>query len=526
MPFFDFHIHPTLKSLFSENDPIGQLKKQSPWVPLDKTKIPFLLKCCTEFPSILQSQGNLAQLVASDCNLVCVALYIPEKDMVTADLLEQSCKGPLGIYLQKHKMDLLRDGNPYEILRTDDWLTLTDAAQFGIFNKKVKPVKKRSDYDENDSSTIHVVFSVEGCHTLSSLLQDFNVETIIKNIDDLRSNVALLSINLTHMEQSPLCNHAFGMQFLSNEGFRPTGFKIEDGGIRVLKHCYQNKIMIDVKHMSLGSRQHLYDLRRTPEFSEINQPVVCTHAGFTGISVKEIPDYLFSVRNFSKKGYSVFWQGKPVKYGRSPRPSFNASSINLYDEDIMEILLSGGMIGLSMDKRILGYQEFERESNGRDDFPLETEYISNKEQQIFLGSGRVKISKAFGDMKDKVIEWDEIEEGGEVNPRMSAYHLKHFMAHIVHVMVLAQKNQYDVNKALSQLCIGSDYDGLINPVWFCETTNSLEHFKSELEENLISFMKDSNIALPADFDVKEFSNKFFYENGRDFVLNRLDVINS
>lgn len=316
MPFFDFHIHPTLKSLFSENDTNGQFKKYSPWLPLDKSKIPFLLKCCTEFPLILQSQGNLAQLAASDCNLVCVALYIPEMEMLKADLLKKSTEGPLGIYLQKRKMDILRDGNPYEILRKDDWLTLTDAIQFGITNKKVKPIKKRSDYDENDPSTIHVVFSVEGCHTLSSLLQNFDVDTIINNIDDLRSNVALLSINLTHMEQSPLCNHAFGMQFLSSEAFRPTGSKIDEKGIRVLKHCYENNIMVDVKHMSLGSRKHLYDLRHTPEFAAINQPIVCTHAGFTGISVKEIPDYLFAVRNFSKKGYTVFWQGKPVRYGQ------------------------------------------------------------------------------------------------------------------------------------------------------------------------------------------------------------------
>ncbi|MGN6265399.1 MAG: hypothetical protein ACTHM5_06975 [Ginsengibacter sp.] len=524
MPFFDFHIHPTLKSLFSENDPQGQFKKHSPWTPLDKSKIPFLLKCCTEFPYILQSQGDLAQLAASDCNLVCVALYMPEKDMLTADLLQQSTEGPLGIYLQKHKMDTLLNGNPYQLLRSDDWNTLTDALQFGITNKKVKLITKRSDYDENDLSTIHVVFSVEGCHSLSSEIQNFDVDAIISNIDDLRKNAALLSINLTHMEQSPLCNMAFGMQFLSDEGFRPTGFKIEDKGITVLKHCYESNIMIDIKHLSLGSRQHLYELRRTPEFAGINQPIVCTHAGFTGISVKEIPDYLFAVRDFAKKGYTVFWQGKPAKYGDSPRPCFNASSINLYDEDIMEILQSGGMIGLSMDKRILGFQEFEKESNGRDDFPLETEYISNKEKTLFLGKGKVTISKAFAD-PEKIMGWDEIEEGGEVNPMLSDYHLKHFMAHILHVIALAQKNNYDVMTALDQLCIGSDYDGLINPIWVCETANSLEHFKSELEDNFVSFAKKSRIKLPEEFDVKTFSKKLFFENGRDFVMKRLDIIN-
>ena len=524
MPFFDFHLHPTLKSLFSENDAALQLKRHSPWVPLDKDKIPALLKCCTEFKYILQSQGNLAQLAASDCKLVCIALYMPEKDMLTADLLQKSTEGPLKIYLQADKLKKLRDCNPYEMLMNDDWPTLTDAVQFGITNKKVQPIKKRSDFDENDTSTIHVVFSVEGCHTLSSELQNFDVDAIINNIDDLRSKVALMSVNLTHMEQSSLCNHAFGMQFLSNEGFRPKGFKISNDGIRVLKHCYENKIMVDIKHLSLGSRLHLYEIRRTDDFAAINQPIVCTHAGFTGISVKEIPDYLFAVRKFPKKGYTVFWQGKPVKYGNFARPCFNASSINLYDEDILEILRSGGMIGLSMDKRILGYQEFERETNGRDDYPLETEYISDKEKSVFLGSGKVTISKAFS--SGKVMEWDEIEEGGIVDPMLSDYHLRHFMAHIIHVIAVAQKNNYDPAAALNQLCIGSDYDGLINPIWTCETANGLEHFKSELEDNFVAFAKEADVALPDGFDVKSFSKRLFFENGRDFVLNRLDLLNA
>lgn len=525
MPFFDFHLHPTLKSLFSENDTTLNVKKYSPWLPLDKSKIPFLLRCCTEFEYILQSQGNLAQLAASDCNLVCIALYIPEKEMLVDDLLKSSANGPLSVYIQRHKLAVLTDCNPYQVLRSDDWATLTDAAQFGITNKKVKPLKKRSDYKENDTSTIHAVFSVEGCHTLSSLLQNFDVDTIIKNIDDLRSKVSLLSINLTHMERSTLCNQAFGMQFLSNEKFRPQDYRIADGGIKVLKHCYANNIMIDIKHLSLGSRQHLYELRRTPAFKEINQPIVCTHAGFTGISVDDIKDYVFALRNFKKKGYTVLWQGKPVKYGESPRPSFNASSINLYDEDIIEILESGGMIGLSLDKRILGYQQFEMETNSRDDFPLETEYISNKEQTIFLGTGRVTISKAFGEWEDKVMRWDEIEEGGLVNPRVSDYHLRHFMAHLLHLIVVAQNNGYDVPTALNQVCIGSDFDGLINPIWICETANSLEHFKSEIEENFVDFAKEADVELPEDFDVKVFTRKLFFENGRDFVLSRLDLLN-
>lgn len=192
----------------------------------------------------------------------------------------------------------------------------------------------------------------------------------------------------------------------------------------------------------------------------------------------------------------------------------------------MEIFQSGGIIGLSMDKRILGYQEFERESNGRDDFPLETEYISNLEKKEFLGTGTVRIGRAFGDMEDRVIGWDEIEEGGVVNPRMSEYHLKHFMSQIVHVMVAAQKHNYPVDRALGQLCIGSDYDGLINPVWFCETTGGLPRFQKEFEKRFPNYLKSCDLDVNPNVDVKAFSQKLFFENGRDFVLNRLDLLNA
>lgn len=525
MPFFDFHLHPVLKSILSENNSSKGLKKLSPWVPIDKSRIPFIMKCCTEFPYILESQGNLSQLVASDCNFVCIALYIPEKDILTASLISDSEKGPLGIYLQEDKVNDIINGNPYKLLRTDDWSTLTNATQFGITNKKVKPIKMRSDYNENDTSTIHAVFSVEGCHTLSSALQNFDVDAIISNLDDLRSKVAVLSLNITHMEQSPLCNQAYGMLFLSNDGFKPTGNRFSPDGIKILQHCYANKIMIDIKHLSLGSRQHLYKLRQSPEFKNINQPIVCTHAGFTGISIEEIPDYIFASRKNQMKGYTVLWQGKPVKYGDNPRPSFNASSINLYDEDIVEILNSGGMIGLSMDKRILGYQEFEMETNGRDEFPTQTEYISNKEEALFFGTGNVEIGKAFEDMQDKVMQWDEIEEGGVIDPALSSYHLKHFMGHIIHVIEVAKKYNYEISSALNQICIGSDFDGLINPVWICSTVNSLEYFKSQFEEQFISFANNSNVQLPDKFDVKDFSNRLFFENGKDFTLSRLDILN-
>src|SRR4029079_15317853 len=62
---------------------------------------------------------------------------------------------------------------------------------------------------------------------------------------------------------------------------------------------------------------------------------------------------------------------------------YNCSSINLYNEDIEVILVSGGLIGLSFDQRILGFAD---ENVLRDvTVPHDVEYISELEAKFFLG---------------------------------------------------------------------------------------------------------------------------------------------
>jgi hypothetical protein len=95
------------------------------------------------------------------------------------------------------------------------------------------------------------------------------------------------------------------------------------------------------------------------------------------------------------------------------------------------------------------------------------------------------------------------------------------MAHIVHVMTVARNNNYDVNRALKQLCIGSDMDGMINPMYYCMTYDDIYYLQQAFENQFVSFAKEVKVKLPAGFDVKAFSQDLFFRNGRDFVLGRL-----
>ncbi len=94
MPYFDFHVHPTLKCMFSEAN-----AKTSPWVDIDVKKISWILRWCTDFEYILGSQADLRMLNESKADLICAAIFVPERGMTNNSLILQQAKGTLYPYL-------------------------------------------------------------------------------------------------------------------------------------------------------------------------------------------------------------------------------------------------------------------------------------------------------------------------------------------------------------------------------------------------------------------------------------------
>ena len=521
MPFFDFHIHPTLKTLFSADS--ADSKQFSPWERLKESDINWLVRGCSELGRIVQSQSSLSQLVVNDCNLIVMALHFPETAVTAAKMITSAAKGSMSKYLQLQRLEELLTISPYQTLIAHEYQTLTDTAHWNVTDRKVKILFSKDDYNPDDSKTIHVVFSVEGCHSFLNNPDQFDAEIIKNNISDMLSRLPLISVNLTHMQQSPVCNHAYGMQFLADSRFMPSGHGLSYIGKDIVKHCFQNKVCIDIKHMSLMARFNLYDYLKTDEIKSIAQPVICTHAGFSGISKSELPDYILEFKPSDNGQLAKLKMGKPVKYGyKFERPCFNTSAINLCDEDIMQILNSGGIIGLSLDKRILGYQQDERNLNSPeaqdDEYAYETDYVPNTEFDFHVSGKRV-FGKAF-ELKD-CMRWDDID----TQVLMADYHLRYFMAHILHIISIAGKHKYDVTKALKQICIGSDMDGLINPISTCDTYDDIYHFKQKLIDSFQNFAAESKVALPSGFNMKSFAEDLFFRNGRDFVFSRLRKLN-
>lgn len=97
----------------------------------------------------------------------------------------------------------------------------------------------------------------------------------------------------------------------------------------------------------------------------------------------------------------------------------------------------------------------------------------------------------------------------------------------MHFIKVAQQTG-DVDKALTQICIGSDFDGIINSVWCCPAASGLNDFKREFLKTFMSFAHSNRdvVALPSNFDVEKFADQLFFKNGKNFILERLKKINA
>lgn len=390
-----------------------------------------------------------------------------------------------------------------------------------------------------------MLFSIEGGHNLSNVpirkgIPSPNPELQLKEIQD-SSLLDYISLNLCHLSEIPeqsMGGFAQGINStaaiaFSSEDFMPkAGFGLTEKGKKVIKQALthpERPILIDVKHMSLYTRLHFYRYRDKliSEFPQTARlPIISSHSGFTFMSMsKLVKEKLF-------KSYEGVDAGKPVsqinalnrKIGRTDdiinkALYCNPWTINLYDEDIIEIMESGGMIGISLDQRILGASNPLYDS-ARDKY-FQKEYIPRQEWE-----------KLF---RDGLTPTEERLFPEAIAPGRAERHIMLLCLHIVYAVRLALKHiAWPEDKSpWDCICIGSDYDGLINPINGFETVQDLSklpgelrkylpmadkylHMHEEEKEDAPALKYDSNKRLDMNF-LDKVIEKFVYTNGFDFI---------
>ena len=512
MPFFDFHCHPGLKPQFSK-----PTAKPSPWdaiiAKLAITK-GWTIRINSLFNEVLNSQSNLTQLVQNNVRMIGLILHAPEQKIGQV-LGEKGIvnKGKINL-IDKTQLAYLTTGvHSFELINEElRWLTV---AVSPIPGTKLKIVKKASDFNEADQNTVFGVIIVEGLHCF---FDDLNApdakEKYTKNFNKFTTENTVISMNICHMQQNQFCNHAYGIQLFNPALFYPTGNGITTWGNEVINSMVSKKILVDIKHMSLKARLDLYRTFRLPDPEpKYVQPLICTHAGTTGLPIIDRVKYIYKVPEDKGSVYEL----KHLK----PRSRFyddvyhNASSINLYDEDIENIFLSEGIIGLSFDQRILGFGDDSVQTSVTQ--PHDLEYISHLEASFFFGPTPENLHVWPDD--NNVWASEDLDDLAQKQDLYPDLHRKFLINNILHILwVASKKPSISLKKAAKQICIGTDFDGLINAIDCCKTADGLQKLKDDMRQELARGLNKNGFQ---ELNVETLLDDIFYNNGKNFMLKRL-----
>lgn len=496
MKTFDLHCHPTLKPML-----ILEKHRESPWEEVDNIA-----------NKIFDSQSNLNQLLDGNCNLACVGLMAIETAFLKGALI-QTVAGPVRYVDKRQVRRIARRVKGYcypDLLEQEIDSVINHAVNKDEPWERVKWISSMDEYDADDMDTLHLIASLEGGHGLYyGRNQSDDIVTIVEKLKGYRKNdpLRLFYITLTHISQNIFANHAFAIKILGKKPFLPKGNGITDAGHQVINTCLSDKlegkpILIDIKHLSLVARKQFYQ-----QYGD--KPMIASHMAVTGCSWHKKP----IIKMRKKNAHPVY----KVKYerpkGHINGTKFNPDSINLYDEDIQAILQSGGLIGLILDERVLGYSKKDKSK----------EFISDKEWNEFIAplSASELDALAMSDDEERVDEENEqpveAEEtallAGDGNTRgaeHSRVHLLHLLNNIMHIMKVGQAMGNGI-EAGKHIVIGSDFDGLINAIDTCPTAEFFEHLQNHLVDAIELYAPDI-IPNPA-----AFIDDIFYNNGIAFL---------
>lgn len=506
MPYFDFHLHPSLKPQMSLPPDFP-----SPWETIRiRFKHPNLITAilkCSGINEVVDSQACLAQLVRGKVNLIALALHPPETAMMNDGLIQQIAADEQTSYINLARITDIGSGDIYFRMLNEELNNIKK--NLSNNGKKLKIIGNISQYKASDTNTVHAILIIEGPHAFFGARQRRPEAEIFtefwNNFETFTTANRVFSINISHLQDNEFCNHAFGIQIFKPKPFFPNGTGVTQHGFKLLQKMKEKNILLDIKHTSLYARKQLYDYR----IGEDQWPLVCTHAGLTGIKREDRGRYFIHQSN--EGDHLRVRHYKPAGYLLGT--SFNPSSINLYDEDVREVVFSGGMIGLSLDQRILGTPEEWMMSPDNMGDIYEEEVISPGERDFFTN-----VVRSTPRDSDIIKTTDIIAEDRQDWPR---FHARHFLNQVLHLFKIA--DQYFFNKATMAklICIGSDFDGMINPVDCCRNVTQLEKFKTLLIDNFKEWEKDftevTGIKVSSFITPKKLMDNIFYENGVDFL---------
>lgn len=308
--------------------------------------------------------------------------------------------------------------------------------------------------EESGITTIAVLLSIEGLHVLQN---DIRIapkeENILQNLREIKQwKVPPFFVTVAHHFWNHLCGHAKSFTNLvannvdqkegMDSGITPLGWKV----LKLLvDENIGKRILIDIKHMNPKSRNELYQKMDTdPVFATL--PIIISHGAANGLA-----------------SYQHQLAG-----GSSVAHTLNAVDINFYNDELIRLAKSKGIIGLQLDER----------------------RVASKET---LKSVKHSVVRSKIMHYRSALLWNQIQ-------------------HIVEVLDAEGLFAWDC------IVIGSDYDGIIDPLngfWTAEEFPFLADF---LERHAFNYLQNHEFTLQANqIDADEVVARVMSKNGLQFL---------
>ncbi len=512
--FADIHCHTLLKYAANNSpdlwDPIGMPQG---WLAL-------VLGIFKKLPP-RNTTADFNTLARGEVQVVCVALTPPEqRTLKFKGNIPQGALNKFSSYIGRlpltklkefqseaydHHKELLAEKRLYE-----GGQNITGKVKLPSIGKatcKYKILKNGAELENilaanrasNNARTIAVVFTIESAHALGTghikfngQPNKFNVseDILLKRVDSMKGlgsaeaaawNYSPLWMTMTHVFFNSVCGFAQAIEpgfrplldyaepFAAgtdvtthppaiNKGLTPLGKKIIERllGIDAVSTARASKgrrILVDIKHMSTLSRKEYYAMLDSHHAAHPDDiiPVLMSHAAVNGKPLLNENNYNPGDTDEESENSDMF----------SPR------SINLYDDEIVRIHKTKGLIGLIFYDPILGGHK-------------------RKKNNIFWG--REKWAALFADQIEHIVK------------------------------TVYNTSAADKKEIWNRIGLGSDFDGQINPADEFASAERYPEFRMEMR----TFLNEARFdPYRSKGEVEGLVNKICFSNVIEFIKRNL-----
>lgn len=463
-PITDIHLHPTLKpyghSFYQNENKNDLLSSACIWHPDPPTNLDELEENILGFPPYREC--DFTTMVNGRVNIAVVSLYPMETGFVNPQLFKSESKELIDMItlFGRDRIAYLQSAgyNYFSDLNNEYNYLLT-------LNKK-NPINGIHQYElltsgaalATPTTNVQVLISIEGAHVFCN---GHNVE----DPDAWTKVEERIEFIKKNWEFPPFfitfCHH-----FYNGLASHAQSLFIKVAGKDLLDQSYKlNQPIENGKYISTTGYK-VIDLL----YSQQNGKRI-----------------LIDIKHMAKNTRHEFYAYRKGKYDSIPLIcshgaliDFYSQDINLNPEDIKEIYHSEGLIGIELDQRILGYNQ-------------------QQEKNRFWNW----LTSIFRSRKSNDLLWAE-------------YFWKNIMA--------IAEQCYDLNVNTDPwklICLGSDFDGIINPLNKFRTSTDLQALSECILKNLIDYWGSGRSKIPANhlgIDAHTVVYNIMYKNAKEFII--------